>query len=74
MLNKALLQIENTLSCDVLCYFGPIMDWNENMMLQIVEDLANDDNKKNAEFNQFPRFSIYLLGYCIPVYYSSLFV
>ncbi len=46
MLNKALLQIENTLSCDVLCYFGPIMDWNENMMLQIVEDLANDDNKK----------------------------
>lgn len=46
MLNKALLQIENTLSCDVLCYFGPIMDGNENMMLQIVEDLANDDNKK----------------------------
>lgn len=46
MLNEALAELENVLSSDVLCYFGPIANGNENMMLQIVEELAQDPNKK----------------------------
>ena len=46
MLNEALAELENVLNSDVLCYFGPIANGNENMMLQIVEDLAQDPNKK----------------------------
>ena len=36
MLNEALAELENVLNSDVLCYFGPIANGNENMMLQIV--------------------------------------
>ena len=46
MLNEALAELENVLNSDVLCYFGPIANGNENMMLQIVEELAQDPNKK----------------------------
>jgi len=46
MLNKALAELENVLNSDVLCYFGPIANGNENMMLQIVEELAQDPNRK----------------------------
>ena len=46
MLNEALTELENVLNSDVLCYFGPIANGNENMMLQIVEELAQDPNKK----------------------------
>ena len=46
MLNEALAGLENVLNSDVLCYFGPIANGNENMMLQIVEELAQDPNKK----------------------------
>ena len=46
MLNETLAELENVLNSDVLCYFGPIANGNENMMLQIVEDLAQDPNKK----------------------------
>ena len=45
MLNEALTELENVLNSDVLCYFGPIANGNENMMLQIVEELAQDPNK-----------------------------
>ncbi len=33
---------------DMLCYYGPILDGNENVLLNIVEDLAIDPNKRNA--------------------------
>ena len=33
---------------DMLCYYGPVLDGNENVLLNIVEDLANDPNKRNA--------------------------
>ena len=46
MLNEALAELENVLNSDVLCYFGPIANGNENMMLQIVEELVQDPNKK----------------------------
>lgn len=46
MLNEALAELENVLNSDVLCYFGPIANGNENMMLQIVEELAQNPNKK----------------------------
>ena len=46
MLNNALAELENVLNSDVLCYFGPIANGNENMMLQIVEELVQDPNKK----------------------------
>ena len=46
LLNQSLAKIETLLNSDVLCYFGPIADGNENFILQIVEDLAQDKNKK----------------------------
>ena len=46
LLNQSLAKIEKVLDSDVLCYFGPIIDGNENFILQIVEDLAQDPNKK----------------------------
>lgn len=46
MLNEALAELENVLNSDVLCYYGPIANGNENMMLQIVEELSKDPNKK----------------------------
>ena len=48
MLNEALAELENVLNSDVLCYFGPIANGNENMMLQIVEDFAQDPNKRHS--------------------------
>lgn len=48
LLNQSLAKIEKVLDSDVLCYFGPIIDGNENFILQIVEDLAQDPNKKRA--------------------------
>lgn len=46
MLNKSLKDLETVLDSDVLCYYGPIANGNENAVLQIVEDLAHDPNKK----------------------------
>lgn len=46
LLNQSLEKIETLLNSDVLCYYGPIADGNENVILQIVEDLAQDPNKK----------------------------
>lgn len=48
MLNEALAELENVLNSDVLCYFGPIANGNENMMLQIVEELAQNPTKRNS--------------------------
>jgi membrane-bound ClpP family serine protease len=46
LLNQALAKIETVLNSDVLCYYGPIADGNENIILQIVEELAQDPKKK----------------------------
>ena len=46
LLNRALDNIEKVLNSDVLCYYGPIADGNENIFLQIIEELAQDPNKK----------------------------
>ena len=35
-------KLESLLKCDVLSYYGPILDGNENMFLKIVEELAPD--------------------------------
>ncbi len=47
-LQAKLEELEKELKSDMLCYFGPIMDGNENVLLNIVEDLAKDPNKRNA--------------------------
>lgn len=47
MLNSSLSSLEGQLDSDVLTYFGPIVDGNENAILDIVEELANDEQKKD---------------------------
>jgi hypothetical protein len=44
---KKLELIENHFDSDALAYFGSIVDGNENTLLKIVEELANDSNKKD---------------------------
>lgn len=50
LLKKKLVEIETYFNTDVLSYFGPIIDGNENTLLNIVEELINDPNKKNTIF------------------------
>ena len=45
-LQSKLEELEKEINSDMLCYYGPILDGNENVLLNIVEDLANDPNKK----------------------------
>ncbi len=47
LLNNALLQLEGQLGCDVLNYHGAIMGGIENELLDIIESLANDPDKKD---------------------------
>lgn len=47
MLNSSLSKLEQQLNSDVLTYYGPIVDGNENTFLDIVEELATDANKKD---------------------------
>ena len=46
LLNSTLAELENKIDSGVLTYYGPIVDGNENALLDIVEDLAKDMNKK----------------------------
>lgn len=46
MLNNSLSELEQQLNSDVITYYGPIVDGNENTFLDIVEELATDVNKK----------------------------
>lgn len=46
LLNDSLKELEQVLDSDVLSYYGPIVDGQENAVLNIVEDLAKDPNKK----------------------------
>lgn len=47
LLKNALDNLEKVTNTDVLSYYGPIVDGNENAFLDIVEDLANDKDKKD---------------------------
>lgn len=46
MLNSSLAELEQQLNSDVITYYGPIVDGNENTFLDIVEELITDTNKK----------------------------
>ena len=46
LLNNTLLDLEETLNSDVLTYYGSIMDGNENVLRDIVEDIAKDTSKE----------------------------
>ena len=46
LLNNTLSELESKLDSDVLAYFGPIVDGNENVILDIIEDLAKDPDKR----------------------------
>lgn len=48
LLFKTLAQIEEITNSDVLNYYGAILDGYENQFLSIIEDLANDSNKKDC--------------------------
>jgi len=48
LLKSKLNELENHFDGDVLAYFGPILDGNENTLLNIVEELVKDPNKKNS--------------------------
>lgn len=48
LLQNALSEIEKVTNSDVLSYFGPIVDGNENAFLDIIEELANDSEKKDV--------------------------
>lgn len=48
LLHSKLKKLEQSFNSDVLSYYGPILDGNENTLLNIVEDLAIDKNKKKS--------------------------
>lgn len=48
LLKYKLDDLEKYLNGDVLSYFGPIIDGNENTLLKIVEELAEDENKRDS--------------------------
>lgn len=48
LLDNSLSELEKELNCDVLQYYGPIKGGNENVILDIIETLANDSNKKDT--------------------------
>lgn len=47
ILNEKLLLIEEHLDADVFSYYGNIIDGLENAILDIIEELANDENKRD---------------------------
>jgi len=47
LLNEKILDLETALNSDVLAYYGSIVDGNENELLDIIEDLSKDSNKKD---------------------------
>lgn len=48
MISNTLLELERITDTDVLCYSGPIVDGNENIFLDIIEELANDPDKRDT--------------------------
>ncbi len=47
LLAEKLLEIETQFQSDVFSYYGPILDGNENIVLDIIEELATDSAKKD---------------------------
>jgi len=47
LLISKLKDIESHFGCDAISYFGSIVDGNENSVLNIIEELVNDPNKKD---------------------------
>lgn len=47
LLNEKLEALEKHFDADVIAYYGPIIDGNESLLLRIVEDLAQDVDKRN---------------------------
>ncbi len=47
ILADQLLKIEQHFDSDVFSYFGPIVDGNENIVLEIIEELVNDPDKRD---------------------------
>lgn len=45
LMNTSLAELEKALGCDVFNYFGPIVDGQENSILEIIEDLAKTPGK-----------------------------
>ena len=50
LLNTKLAELEAYLNADVLSFYGPIVDGTEGQFLQIIEQLATDENKKDKLF------------------------
>jgi ClpP class serine protease len=48
LLNQRLTDLEYHLRSDVLTYYGPISEGQESSFLQVIEQLANDKDKKPA--------------------------
>jgi len=46
LLDNKLNELEKHLNADVLWFYGPIQDGSEQLFLELVEQLAGDDNKK----------------------------
>lgn len=46
LLISKLMDLEKHFKCDVIPYFGSIVDGNGNHVLKIVEELINDPDKK----------------------------
>lgn len=47
LLDSTLCSIEEKLDCDVLSYYGPILDGNENALLEIIEELGKNCVRKS---------------------------
>ncbi len=47
ILTQKLVDLETLLSSDILTMYGPILDGTERIILKLVEELANDPNKKD---------------------------
>lgn len=46
MLTQRIIKIEDHFKADVLSYYGPILDGNENIVLNIVEDLKKENKSE----------------------------
>lgn len=46
LLTEKLVELETHLDADILVYYGAIVNGNENLLLQLVEELATDPDRK----------------------------
>lgn len=47
LLNTRLLKLEEHFEADIFSYYGPIFELSENVVLRLIEDLAQDEKKRN---------------------------